>query len=201
MATSKTLFIPKLKFYEPRRNLPLKTSRVHTERNFTLKFARAYVSQIEFFHHGTTRTEVDFSREIPINGLGIADFVAVFWDPRKLKGKNQASNSSDFFKLASPIIRAFELKISNWRKALMQAFRYRYFADAAIVVLQMEKLKVAANYLNTFKTINVGLWGFDPKNNQITQLYTPRPSAQLEPKYKVRAIELVAKASKVQHFV
>ena len=201
MTTSTLISIPKLKFHEPRRNLPNKSSLVRTELNFTLKFARAYISQIELLHHGTTRTEVDFAREIPINGYGIADFVAVFWDPHRLNKNNDISNSLDFYKSASPIIRAFELKISNWRKALMQAYSYRYFADASIVVLPIKKIQVAADYLTTFRKINVGLWGFNHQNNHITQLYTPRPITPFEPGYKLRAIELVAKASKSRHFV
>jgi hypothetical protein len=200
MAAKTTLKIPKFQFREPRRNLPNKSSRKNAERDFTIKFARSYVSRIELLHHGTIRTAVEFAREIPINGFGIADFVAVHWNPKMLQSESQILNSVDFCRIASPIIRAFELKISNWRKAIMQAIRYKYFADAAIVVLHVNKFKIASEYLNTFRTINVGLWTFDPEKNQINALYTPKPSTPLEPKYKPKTIGLVAKASKSQHF-
>ncbi len=194
--TSEKLDIPKFKFYEPRRNLPEKSSRKNRERDFTLGFARSYVSQISAFHRGTTRTEIDFAREIPINGFGISDFVVVSWDPKKLKGKKSVSDVTDFLRVAVPVLRAFELKISNWRKALMQASRYKYFANVSIVVLPTEKLKIASNYLATFKAINVGLWGFSQKSKQIISLYTPRPCKPFESKYTPQAIELVSKASK-----
>jgi hypothetical protein len=83
----------------------------------------------------------------------------------------------------------------------MQANRYRYFADAAIVVLPMTKLKIAEIYLDTFKTINVGLWGFDPEKNQIIALYTPRPGTSLTPKHKIQVIQLLARASRFLHSV
>jgi len=199
-ATSLNLDIPRFKFREPRRNLPLHISRKNTERDFTIAFARAYLSQIKSIHRRTTRTQIDFAREVPMNGLGIADFVVVSWNPNKLIDENPVSNVTEFSKTALPVIRAFELKISNWRRALMQAHRYKYFADTSIVVLPLKILKIASNYLKTFKSINVGLWGFDPRNNQIITLYTPRPAQPLMPKYKPRAIELVSKASKSQHF-
>jgi hypothetical protein len=102
-------------------------------------------------------------------------------------------------KIDSSVIRAFELKISDWRRAMMQAHRYRYFANSSIVVLHSDKLKNAFEYIDTFKKIHVGLWAFNPKNNKIITCYTPRPRKPLEPKYKPLAIELVAKASKSLH--
>jgi len=196
--TSTLIKVPKLRFTEPRRNLSNKSSRKNTELHFTLKFARSYISQIESLHHGTTRRVVDFARQIPINGFGIADLVMVFRDPKDPKYRDCVSDAVNSSKISGCVIRAFELKMSDWRRALIQAHRYRYFADAVIVVLPAEKLKIASNYLNTFKSIKVGLWGFDPHKKQIIALYTPRPRNPLEPKYKHRAIKLVSQASKSQ---
>jgi hypothetical protein len=198
--TSTVIKVPKLRFSEPRRNLSNKSSRKNTERDFTLNFARSYISQIEALHHGATRTKVDFAREIPINGFGIADLVMVFQNPKKPKFRDCMSDNANSPQVTEYIIRAFELKMADWRRALIQAHRYRYFADAVIVVLPIEKLKIASNYSNTFKSIKVGLWGFDPLKKQIITLYTPRPSNPLEPKYKPRAIKLVSQASKSQQF-
>lgn len=192
--------IPKYRFQEPRRNLSNSSSKKNTERNFTIKFARAYIAQFELLHHGTTRTEVHFSREIPINGYGIADFVALYFDPNKLSSNGTSLDIYDFINNAKPIIRAFELKISNWRKALIQAHRYRYFADGCIVVLPFEKLNTASQFIDTFKAIKVGLWGFSEETSQIKTLFTPRPSPPLEPKYKPRAIQLVARATRFRQF-
>jgi len=200
-ATTAKLKIPKFQFSEPRKNLLNNASRKNTERNFALAFARAYISQIKSLHRRTTRTQINFAREIPMNGLGIADFVVVSWNSQKQIDENPISTGTDFSKTALPVIRAFELKISNWRKALMQAHRYKYFADASIVVLPHDKRKIVLRYLSTFKSVKVGLWCFDRRKNQIITLYTPRPAKPLAPQYKPRAIELVSKASKSQHIV
>jgi len=201
MTASLNTPIPKYRFREPRRNLSNGSSRKNTERDFTIKFARTYISRLESLHPGTTRNEVHFSREIPINGYGIADFVAIYFEPQRLVSNENTVDVLDFIDTAKPIIRAFELKIANWRKALIQAHRYRYFADVSIVVLPFEKLKTASQFIDTFKSIKVGLWGFSPKTSQIKPIFTPRPSSPLEPKYKPRAIQLIAKATKFRQFV
>jgi len=190
---SSSLKIPKLSGWNPRKNLPAKISRKNKERDFTLSFARAYIPNIKSLHSKTQKTAVKYAREIPINGYGIADFVAVYCN------KTNHNSQSLVSKVDSSVIRAFELKISDWRRAMMQAHRYRYFANSSIVVLHSDKLKNAVEYLDTFKKINVGLWAFNPKNNKIITCYTPRPRKPLEPKYKPLAIELVAKASKSLH--
>ena len=190
---SSSLKIPKSNCWNPRKNLPAKISRKNKERDFTLSFARAYIPNIKSIHSKTKKTAVKYAREIPINGYGIADFVAVFCN------KTNDNPQSLLSKIDSSVIRAFELKISDWRRAMMQAHRYRYFANSSIVVLHSDKLKNAVEYLDTFKKINVGLWAFNPKNNKIITCYTPRPRKPLEPKYKPLAIELVAKASKSLH--
>ncbi len=195
------LKIPKSQFREPRKNLLNKASLRNMERDFTIAFARAYISQIKSLHRRTARTQMDFAREAPMNGLGIADFVVVSWNPNKLIDENPVSNATDFSRIALPVIRAFELKLSNWRRALMQAHRYRYFADVSIVVLPKNKIKIASSYLATFKSVKVGLWFFDPRYNRIITLYTPQPAKPLAPQYKPRAIELVSNASKSQHIV
>lgn len=190
---SSSLKIPKLNGWNPRKNLPAKISQKNKERDFTLSFARAYIPNIKSLHPKTKKTAVKYAREIPINGYGIADFVAVYCN------KTNDNSQSLLSKIDSSVIRAFELKISDWRRAMMQAHRYRYFANSSIVVLHSDKLKNALEYVDTFKKINVGLWAFNPKNNKIITCYTPRPRNPLEPKYKPLAIELVAKASKSLH--
>jgi len=190
---SSSLKIPKLNGWNPRKNLPAKISRKNKERDFTLSFARAYIPNIKSIHSKTQKTAVRYAREIPINGYGIADFVAVYCNKTNDDSQNPLS------KIDSSVIRAFELKISDWRRAMMQAHRYRYFANSSIVVLHSDKLKNAFEYIDTFKKINVGLWTFNPISNKIITCYTPRPRNPLEPKYKPLAIELVTKASKSLH--
>ncbi|MDL1975460.1 MAG: hypothetical protein LWX55_11920 [Deltaproteobacteria bacterium] len=190
---SSSLKIPKLTGWNPRKNLPTKISRKNKERDFTLSFARAYIPNLKSIHCKTKKIIVTYAREIPINGYGIADFVAVY------RNKTNDNSQSLVSKIDSSVIRAFELKISDWRRAMMQAHRYRYFANSSIVVLHSDKLKNAFEYIDTFKKINVGLWAFNPISNKIITCYTPRPRKPLEPKYKPLAIELVTKASKSLH--
>ena len=184
---SSSLKIPKSNCWNPRKNLPAKISRKNKERDFTLSFARAYIPNIKALHPKTKKTAVKYAREIPINGYGIADFVAVYCN------KTNDNSQSLLSKIDSSVIRAFELKISDWQRAMMQAHRYRYFANSSIVVLHSDKLKNALEYIDTFKKINVGLWAFNPKNNKIITSYTPRPKTPLEPKYKSLTIELVTR--------
>ncbi len=93
-------------------------------------------------------------------------------------------------------MRAFEFKISNWRKALMQASRYKFFANVSIVVLPIEKCCSPLKYLNTFKKVSVGLWGFDKNANRIVAYFTPKPNKPIDSKYQIQALELVASVSK-----
>jgi len=187
--------VPKIRFREPERNLPGRRLRSTTaETRFTLQFARAYLSQHVALHHRTDKLDTACARQVPINGLGIADLVTVAW--KQPVDNRQPVTVDDFIQRTHPTVRAFEVKLNDWRRGMTQAHRYRYFASVAILVLPAEKCKLAVPYLETFRRIRVGLWGFDSGSNRITLHYTPRPSAALEPKYQIRAVELVARASK-----
>lgn len=52
---------------------------------------------------------------------------------------------------------AIEAKLKNWRRALNQAFRYRWFAKQSFVVLDSAFIKPAIANINEFKKLNVGL--------------------------------------------
>lgn len=56
---------------------------------------------------------------------------------------------------------AFELKLQNWKKAIVQAFRYRSFSNISYVVMPVNKVSAAAKNINMFKQFNVGLATFD----------------------------------------
>jgi len=76
----------------------------------------------------------------------------------------------------------------------MQAHRYKYFSHASILVLPKHKLKIAAPQIDLFRTLRVGLWGFETEADSIACIYTPRPKQQQIPKYRQKAIELAAQA-------
>jgi hypothetical protein len=52
---------------------------------------------------------------------------------------------------------AMELKLSAWKKALVQAFRYRSFAWESYVVLDACRANVARSKLDEFRKRNIGL--------------------------------------------
>jgi hypothetical protein len=55
------------------------------------------------------------------------------------------------------VSRAFELKLSNWRRALVQAYRYRAFANLSYVVLDGRHSRSALAHLDLFRRSNIGL--------------------------------------------
>lgn len=197
MAATTTERIPKFSFREPLLNLQKHVPSKMAESIFTLQFARAYLAQYKNLHHGSSKLRIAYSREIPINGFGIADFVAVSWDELKLPGACQRFTPDIFIKLAEPTIRAFESKLKDWRRAMMQANRYKYFSNVVIVVMPADKCSKPLEYLNVFRAINVGLWGFDTDSNRIIPHFTPRSRAAMDIRYEQRALKLVARASKV----
>lgn len=56
---------------------------------------------------------------------------------------------------------SFELKLTNWRGALIQAFRYRSFSDYSYVVLPAETATKAFEHLEMFIRYGIGLISFD----------------------------------------
>ncbi|MEA3327259.1 MAG: hypothetical protein U9R53_08120 [Chloroflexota bacterium] len=54
---------------------------------------------------------------------------------------------------------AIELKLSNWKRALEQAFRYRSFANYSYVVLDNAHVRPAVRNINEFQRKNIGLIG------------------------------------------
>jgi len=195
-----TAKVPKVRFREPERNLPGRSPRTATaEVRFTIQFARAYMAQHVILHHGTEKSEIACTRQIAINGFGIADMLTVAWRPPE-KGCNHYS-AVEFLQAERPTVRAFEIKLNNWRKGMTQAHRYRYFANVAILVLPVEICMIARTFLSTFHKIRVGLWGFEPRSGRIVPHFTPRPCSAMEPKYQQRALELVAKTTKALPFL
>lgn len=189
--------IPKTSFFEPRKNLPGKASDPENdESRFTSRFAGSYLRQFKSLHHKTTKTSIACAMEIPINGFGIADLVTVAWENNDAKASETKYSSDDFIARARPTVRAFEFKLSNWRKALKQATRYNFFSNVATVVLPIEKCFPPLNYLETFKKLRIGLWGFDIATNRIVTYYTPKLSRPFISQYQITAVQLVHSAAK-----
>jgi hypothetical protein len=58
---------------------------------------------------------------------------------------------------------SFELKLKDWRRAAMQAFRYNNFSNISYVVLPVESIKSAMANIELFRKYNIGLASFDVK--------------------------------------
>ena len=135
------------------------------------------------------------AREIRANGYGIADCVAVSWKPKD-QSAGGLVEGDHFLPIRKFTVRAFEAKLYNWRRALLQANRYRFFAHMPIVVLPAEQCHLALANLDTFRLLKVGLWSFDPATDHISAHFTPRRTRPRDIRQAARALELFARASK-----
>jgi hypothetical protein len=196
MASATTIRIQKLRFYEPHRNLPASKAGKGREARFVRQFAHAYATQFRQLHPRSADNVVAVAREIPANGYGIADCVAVSWKPSNLRSAEARVEPNRFLSRARPTLRAFELKLNDWRRALLQANRYRFFAHVPIVVLPAEKCALALAHLPTFRLLGVGLWSFAAATGRILAHFTPHRSRPRDLRQALRALGLVARASK-----
>lgn len=156
------------------------------EAEFAGQFARIYQAKFSRIHSQTKDQRTLFVREVPVSGNGIADLLVLNWTG------DAADGGVLDLRQANPTVRAFEFKLSNWRVGLMQAHRYKYFSHAAILVIPKPKLAAALSYLDLFKSLRVGLWGFDADSSWIRQVYTPRPKRQQIQKYAAIALDRAA---------
>lgn len=181
--------IYKCSFRSSQLNFPGMDSGQNPEAEFAEQFALTYSSRFAQVHSGTRKSNTLFIREMPVSGNGVADLLVFSWS----QPSADSSTVPDLEQLNSTV-RAFEFKLSDWRRGLMQAHRYKYFSHVSILVLPIEKLKPAKSHLETFQALRVGLWGFSPDRGTITRVYTPRPRQQQIPKYGKKVFQLAAQA-------
>jgi len=199
MAETKTqqqTTIPKLRFFEPIRNLPRRRTARTGESDFTIAFARAYLTQFHNLHGRSNKDRIACAREIPVNGLGIADLVCVLWGEAGRPAGNVFESPEVFHRSLNPTIRAFEVKLRDWRRAMMQANRCRCYAHSAVAVLPLAACQPALAYLETFRRIRVGLWGFDPERERIVQFHTPLRVSPRARRHVRTVLERVHRASR-----
>lgn len=176
-------------FHHPQLNLSANGKvKESSEDDFASYFAQAYQSQFSQIHSRTTRKETLFVREVPVSGNGIADLLVLSWATSLTCSSTLSSSPLD----VAPTIRAFEFKLSNWRNGMMQAHRYKYFSHASILVVPKSKLKVVKPRLALFRTLRVGLWGFEPESARIHCLFTPRPKQQVIPECVDKALRQIS---------
>ena len=169
------------KIFHPQQNLKQQNS---PETDFCLKFAQYYKGSFIKIHRNTIMRESLFLREFPVSESGIADLVVLSWNSRV--------NKEDPFQ-----VRAFEIKINDWKAGLAQAYRYNAYSNATILVLPLRKITPAIDALAYFQTLNVGLWGFDENKMILQQYYTPRPK---KPKIQKKRYQMINSISKLYDF-
>ena len=171
---------------DPRRNLPPELGRKRAEANFVIKFMGAYLKQ-------TAGNGVG-GKHFALPGFGIADFVWIAW--RDAAGSHEGSALAlERLKLrvAKHRLTAFEMKLTDWRKGLTQAYRYGFFADRAILVLPPHAATIAAKEKALFQKLAVSLWSFDTDSGRIRKLVAPKSAGARNATARAKAVELICR--------
>lgn len=92
--------------------------------------------------------------------------------------------------------RCEKMKIKDWRKALAQAYRYKYYADVSIVVMPPGEVIKAKQSLSLFHAINVGLWAFDAERKVIERIYHPEKEKPISITAYNKALTILARQLK-----
>lgn len=69
---------------------------------------------------------------------------------------------------------AFELKLTNWKRALFQALQYKSVSNYSSVVFPFNKKNILEVNLHFFKELNVGVLLYDLENRHYKWLYYPK---------------------------
>ena len=133
-------------------------------------------------------------RDFALQGYGIPDLIAFAWSTQQ-KQTPALSLAALRQKLQRQQFTAFELKLRDWRKGLVQAYRYRYFCDCSIVVLPSDVAERASQRLELFASLDVGLWSFAPDTDVITKYFTPHQGTARNLEARNKAIESSAAES------
>lgn len=164
--------------FQARQNLPGGSSTKEGEAGFLQAFEKAWFARQT---HGVA------AGEFGVPGFGVADLVWVAWRPSNL-GEDFSAVSLER-SLSRRQVFAFEAKLKDWQRALQQAFRYRYFADKAVVIMPAENVKSALRHIEVFREHSVGLWSFNMKSGAIREHFTPTHVRALSSTARRRAVE------------
>lgn len=165
----------------PRRNLPVSVSRKRGESNFVSAFTKAYISSLAPKGIG--------GRDFALSGFGIADFIWYAWQHFPSDDGTALSVRKIKAEFARHKLSAFEMKLTDWRKGITQAYRYSYFSDVSVLVLPPKTARLAKSELELFRKLRVGLWEFDKEDGKIRKIFTPRQRKPRNAKAKAKAIE------------
>jgi hypothetical protein len=102
------------------------------------------------------------------------------------------ANTTDDERRASRVsANAFEMKLRNWKRALVQAYRYRAFADMSHVVLDGAYAARAIGSVRLFVRSNVGLMSVGA-DGHIAVHFEPKPSRPFSRHYRGILLDMIA---------
>jgi hypothetical protein len=110
-----------------------------------------------------------------------------------IKLDNKSYSVSENYVLSFDMNFAIEAKLKNWKRALEQAYRYKWFAEFSYVVLDEFYSKSAQKNLNIFEKYNVGLATIN-KNGQLKRLYSPERQKPLDKNMQMLLSENLVKS-------
>lgn len=173
----------------PVNNLSTNSFGSNPEKIFSESFSNYYKLNFSKIHAGTINESCTMIHEIPIQGLGISDMLSISWN-----GKSDCIFDILEKDLAASYlrIRAFEFKISDWRKGMLQAYRYNFYSHASILVVPPKTFINANKAIETFKELNVGLWSYDIEKQVLRKAFTPRPNKSYSEKYYSKVKNLLS---------
>lgn len=175
--------------YNPRRNLPKKIAAKRGESNFVGLFERTFTEQ-------GTRPGIG-GRQFAVSGYGIADFLWISSQTQSLSLLgNKLSKEDWILALQQETLTAFEMKLSDWKRALQQAYRYSYFADQSIVVLPASNRVRIEPAKALFEQFNIGLWLLDSQNGQIEKIVIPQQAKAKNLQVREKALDLILRKMK-----
>ncbi len=111
----------------------------------------------EFFYNSFAQNEISIlSQQKGI--LGIPDYILV-----------KSDNACIEYSIA------IEVKLTNWKQALKQAFKYRNFSNESFVIVDEISLQNTIKHIDEFKRYNIGLGSFN-KDYELKIVHYPKPS-------------------------
>ena len=133
-------------------------------------------------------------KHFALSGFGIADFVWIACR-EVADGIDGSALTLERLKvrIAKHQLTAFEMKLTDWRKGLSQAYRYGFFADRAILVLPSESADSAVKSKSLFQQLGVSLWSFDTETKKIRKLVVGRSTGARDAAARTKAVDLICR--------
>lgn len=113
-----------------------------------------------------------------------------------VKVKNSIVKKNKSYNLLFKSNFAIEAKLKDWKRAIKQAYRYRWFAEYSYVVLDSHYSKAALNNLDEFKKYNVGLATINPEG-QLVRHFNPTRQKPFDLKMQILFSEKIKKSSNI----